>query len=290
LKRLALAGVSSEETRRAYGRALTDFLLWFQAEPRGPFARAVVREYRAKLEADGLAPSSVNVRLSAIRKLAAESADAGFLSGEAAAGIAQVRGAAQRLTMVGNWLERDQAAALLQAPDPTTLRGKRDRAVLGLLIGCGLRRAELANLEVAGIQQREGRWVLIDLIGKGKRVRTVPLPAWGKRLIDEWLAAAGLTDGKVVRAIDKGGRLRGVGVTSKVIWSIVLRYACRIGIPNLAPHDLRRTCAKLCRAAGGDLEQIQLLLGHASIQTTENYLGTIQNLAEAINDRMGLDV
>ena len=96
LKRLALAGVSSEETRRAYGGALTDFLLWFQAEPRGPFARGAVQEYRAKLESDGLAPSSVNVRLSAVRKLAAVAAGAGFLSDEAAAGIAQVPGAAQR--------------------------------------------------------------------------------------------------------------------------------------------------------------------------------------------------
>ncbi len=61
-------------------------------------------------------------------------------------------------------------------------------------------------------------------------------------------------------------------------------------IPKLAPHDLRRTCAKLCRAAGGDLEQIQLLLGHASIQTTEQYLGTKQNLVEAVNDRLGLQL
>ena len=92
------------------------------------------------------------------------------------------------------------------------------------------------------------------------------------------------------RAINKGGRVYGDGLTANVIWSIVQGYAAEIGEPKLAPHDLRRTCAKLCRAAGGDLEQIQLLLGHASIQTTERYLGTRQNLIQAVNDHLGLDL
>ena len=70
----------------------------------------------------------------------------------------------------------------------------------------------------------------------------------------------------------------------------MIKYARQTGLVNkLAPHDMRRTCAKLCRAAGGDLEQIQFLLGHASIQTTERYLGSRQNLKEAVNDRLGLD-
>ncbi len=92
------------------------------------------------------------------------------------------------------------------------------------------------------------------------------------------------------RAVNKGGRIYGEGLTANVIWSVVQAYAAQLGVPRLAPHDLRRTCAKLCRAAGGDLEQIQLLLGHASIQTTERYLGTRQNLIQAVNDHLGLDV
>jgi integrase len=162
--------------------------------------------------------------------------------------------------------------------------------LLALLIGCGLRRSEIAALEFENIEQREGRWVLPDLRGKGGRVRTVPVPAWVKKVLDEWLSTARLTSGKVFRAIDKKGRIWGEGITSKVVWWVVLKYAKQVGIPKLAPHDLRRTCAKLCRAAGGDLEQIQLLLGHASIQTTEQYLGTKQNLIEAVNDRLGIEV
>lgn len=131
--------------------------------------------------------------------------------------------------------------------------------------------------------------MLPDLVGKGGRVRTVPLPAWVKCAVEDW-AAAGLTEGSVFRSINKKGTVWGQGITAKVIWWVVLRYAKQVEIPKLAPHDLRRTCAKLCRAAGGDLEQIQLLLGHASIQTTEQYLGTRQNLIEALNDRLGLEL
>ncbi len=145
----------------------------------------------------------------------------------------------------------------------------RDRAVLGLLLGCAaLRRAELVRLQVDGIQQRSGRWVLPDLKGKGNRVRTVPVPAWVKLLLDEWLRVAGILEGPVFRSVNKGGAVGGQGFTENAVWGIVRQYARDCALGNLAPCDLRRTCARLCRESGGALEQIQLLLGHASIQTT----------------------
>ena len=290
LKRLLLAGISSENSRRAYARALTDFMEWYVREPRGPFSKLVVEEYRTHLGSLQLAPSTINVRLSAIRKLASQAAEAGLLSTELASGIQRLKGARKLGVRAGNWLTKEQASQLLHAPDSKSLKGKRDRALLALLIGCGLRRSELAHLSFWQIQQRDGRWALPDLVGKGGRVRTVPLPAWVKCAVDEWAAAAGLSEGKVFRSINKCGQIWGHGITAKVIWWVVLRYAKQVGIPKLAPHDLRRTCAKLCRAAGGDLEQIQMLLGHASIQTTEQYLGTRQNLVEAVNDRLGLEL
>ncbi len=90
--------------------------------------------------------------------------------------------------------------------------------------------------------------------------------------------------------VNKGGRITGEGISDeKAVWQMVFKYAKATSLGKLAPHDLRRTCAKLCRKAGGDLEQIQMLLGHASIQTTERYLGTEQNLAAAVNDALGLE-
>jgi site-specific recombinase XerD len=285
IKALVLASVTSPHSRRAYGRALDEFLAWSEGRA---FTRAIVQQYRAALEQKGLAPSSINVRLAAIRKLATEAADSGLLAAEQASAIARVKGARRRGVRVGNWLTREQAQALLDAPEAGTMKGKRDRAVLALLIGCGLRRSEIAALGANGVEQRDGRWVIVDLAGKGNRVRTVPVPAWVKTAIDEWTAAAVIREGKLFRSLNKGGAVWGDGITEKVVWWIVQEYAPAIGVNRLAPHDLRRTCAKLCRAAGGDLEQIQFLLGHASIQTTERYLGSRQNLSQAVNDNLGL--
>jgi integrase/recombinase XerD len=186
---------------------------------------------------------------------------------------------------------KDQANDLLNAPDPETLAGKRDRAILAVLLGCGLRRAELLQIKVADLQQREGRWVLPDLAGKGNRLRTVTLPAGVKARIDIWMSAGAITTGRIFRPINKGDAISGPEIKDeKAVWRLVMRYAQATDLGRLAPHDLRRTCAKLCRKAGGELEQIQLLLGHASIQTTERYLGTEQSLAHAVNDSIGLEM
>jgi integrase/recombinase XerD len=133
--------------------------------------------------------------------------------------------------------------------------------------------------------------VFADMEGKGNRIRTVTVPAAVKTRIDAWLEAAKIRDGRIFRPVNKSGELAGEEIRDeKAIWRLVMRYAQQTELGKLAPHDLRRTCAKLCRKAGGELEQIQLLLGHASIQTTERYLGTEQALAHAVNDSIGLDL
>jgi integrase/recombinase XerD len=285
---LVTGAVSSDHSKRAYHKALSDFLNWWVALPvRPPLSKALVQDYTGVLR-QRLAPSSINVRLAAIRKLASEAADNGLLAPELAAGIAKVRGAKRLGVRAGNWLTREQAGRLIEVPSPSTLKGQRDRAILALLVACGLRRAELVSLEVGSFEQREARWVLPDLAGKGGRIRTVPVPGFVKARVDAWIAAAHLTEGPVFRSVGKGGVLKAATMDENAVWLLVEKHARAIGIPKLTPHDLRRTCAKLCRAAGGDIEQIQLLLGHASIQTTERYLGTRQNLVEAVNDRLGL--
>jgi integrase len=130
----------------------------------------------------------------------------------------------------------------------------------------------------------------VDLVGKHGRVRTAPLPTWVKAAIDQWAAAGGLRDGYVFRPVNRADRLGGERLSEKVVWQMLQPYAKAVGLPGIAPHDLRRTCAKLCRASGGELEQIQMLLGHASVQTTERYLGTKQDLIHAPNDAIKLRI
>jgi len=170
----------------------------------------------------------------------------------------------------------------------TDARGKRDRAMLALLLGCGLRRSELVMLKSHQVQKREDHWVIVDLVGKARHVRTVPIPPWVKEDLDAWTSAAGIREGKLFRSVRKNGAVWGSGVTQNVVWYVVKKCAQRAGIDRIAPHDLRRSCARLCHSAGGELEQIQFLLGHISVQTTERYVGCKQRLDKAVNDRIEL--
>ncbi len=109
---------------------------------------------------------SINVRITAVRKLAVEAADNGLLVPELASGIMRVKGVACKGLRLGNWLSVQQAQKLLNAPDATTPKGLRDRAIQAVLLGCGLRRSEVAALTTAHVQQRDGRWCIVDLVGE----------------------------------------------------------------------------------------------------------------------------
>ena len=288
-KAAVVVSLRSPESQRSYLRSIDDFVRWYCSEPRLSFNKNVVTRYRIHLEDQQLAPGTINVRLAAVRRLAYEAADTGLLSPELAAGIRRVKGSKKLGTRLGNWLTVDEARTLWQLPDVHTLKGVRDRAILAVLLGCGLRRGELIDLTQDHLQRREDHWAIVDLVGKAGHVRTVPMPDWVKQTIDDWLNAAGIKQGKLFRCVCRKGSVWGTEMTEKVVWHVVKEYAKRLGVSRLAPHDLRRSCARLCHSAGGELEQIQFLLGHVSVQTTEKYLGCTQRLREAVNDRIGIE-
>jgi site-specific recombinase XerC len=178
--------------------------------------------------------------------------------------------------------DRDRTDDLLHAISATQLI-----AILALLLGCGLRRTELVSeVKVGAIAQN--RWVLVDITGKENRVRSVGVPAWVKAAIDEWTTATAITEGQIFRAVRKGGK----------IWARISRRAqcCRSFSSTPARWVSKSwrpmTCAEPApssAASGGDLEQIKFLLGYASIQTTERYLGAEQDFISAVNDNLGLE-
>jgi site-specific recombinase XerD len=155
LKTLVLDSVSSPITRRIYNMALDEFVLWYALEPRVGFVRATVNAWRVSLELRQLSSSSINVRLSAVRKLALEAAQNGLLDAALAAGVLNVRGAQKRGVRIGQWLSLEQAQTLLNAPDVGILKGLRDCAILAVLLGCGLRRSEVVALTRASSTTRE---------------------------------------------------------------------------------------------------------------------------------------
>jgi integrase len=283
LRQMVLDSVQSIHSKRNYAKALDDVFAFCASRP---LSRALLMEYRTTM--DHLSPSTINVRLSAIRKLVGEARRNGMINLEEAANLNDVPNVRQKGTRLGNWLNREQAKELLTVPDRSTLKGKRDYVIIALLVGCALRRRELASLKIEDIQLREGRWVIIDLRGKGGRIRTVAVPIWVKQGIEAWLAAANIDKGSLLRPLSKSGKIVGDELGDWAIWSVVEQSSKQIGIEHFGAHGLRRTCAKLCRKSGGDLEQIKFLLGHSSIQTTERYLGSEQEIVIAVNDNLGL--
>src|SRR5258705_10339081 len=264
LRKMVLDSVPSPHTRRNYAKALDDLFAFCAGRP---LARSLLMEWRAGMES--LSPSTINVRLSAVRKLVGEARRNNMIGSEEAASLTDVPNIRQKGTRLGNWLTREQAKELLAVPDRSTLKGKRDYVILALLVGCALRRNELAELDVETIQQREGRWVLADLEGKGRRIRTVAIPIWVKHGINAWMTAAGIEDGRLLRSVSKSGKVNRESLSDWAVWSVVEQSSKQIGIEHFGAHDLRRTCAKLCRKSGGGLGEIQFLLGPSPPPTNQ---------------------
>jgi site-specific recombinase XerD len=281
---VVLDSLDSPASRIAYRRSLRDFLLWYRNSGQMVINKATVQRYAADLREQGKSAQNINQRLSAIRKLASEAADMGHIPQDIATGIKNVRGIRAEGIRCGNWLTKQQAQDLLDSPDTTTLKGSRDKAILAVLLGCGLRRNEAAHLTFEHVQMRENRWVICDLKGKRNRTRSIPMPAWTKNAIDQWASRAQISTGRVFRPMNRGGKLTGESLTDQPVADVVTIYAPK----GIAPHDLRRTFAKLAFKGSAGLDQIQMSLGHSSIQTTERYLGVQQNLTDAPCDHLGL--
>src|ERR1700757_3102348 len=141
-KSAVLNSLSCPDAQRGYRHAIDEFVDWYCSEPRPSFSKTVVLRYRMHLESRHLAPGTINLRLGAVRRLAYEAADCGLLSADLAAGIRRVKGVKRLGVRLGNWLTAEQGHALWQAPDCQRLKGKRDRALLALMLACGFWRAE----------------------------------------------------------------------------------------------------------------------------------------------------
>ncbi|MCD9184870.1 MAG: tyrosine-type recombinase/integrase [Pyrinomonadaceae bacterium] len=287
---MVVDGLPSENSRRAYQRHLEEFFIWHLEQNRPELNKALINRYVKSLRERKLSAATINQKLSAVRKFATESEDNGLIDSQVANGIRAVKGVPFRGRRTGNWLNKEDAQRWLNAPDEKTLKGVRDRALLAVLIGCGLRRTEAAILSFSHIQQREGRWAIIDIVGKRDKMRTVPMPSWAKACVDAWKSAAHLEEGFVFRRVNKGDNLMGESITPQAIHDIVVSYAKKLENKGIAPHDLRRTFAKLAHKGGSPIDQIQLSLGHDSINTTEKYLGVEQDLSDAPCDHLGLRI
>lgn len=283
-----LTAVESPNTKSVYGSALRRFFAWFAAtRPADGFGRASIMQYRDHLLSQRLSSSTVNLQLSAIKKLADEAASNGWLDAVTAYSISKVKGLPIRRTRTGRWLTVEQARELLSVTHADTLIGLRDRALLWLLVGCGLRISEALAVTVEQIEERQGRIVLRDVVGKGNRVRVVPVPTNGYAALYEYLTRAGITSGCILRNVNYMGVAHGSRMTRSGATQRVYVCAKAAGI-KLSCHDLRRTFGGLAKRGGAPVSEIQRSYGHASSDTTDRYLGDVIDLETAPCDVTGL--
>jgi len=285
-----IAGQLSTHTRKAYVADIKQFIAFIGGEDRLCFVSkdTVVdfRDYLAKYErvtATGgvkrYQPTTINRKLSVVRQLLAEAADKGVINRNPAARVQGLQ--INRDYSPTQGLSRHEARQVLDAIDTTTLIGKRDHALLSLLIRTGLRRDEVVRLTLASIGERDGHKVL-TVIGKGEKRRLTKLPVDVWRVLDEWLTAAELSEpeSSVFAEVRKRGRgaeavyfvNRVTPLTTDGVWHIVGRRVREAGITkNITPHSLRHTFVTLALAGGAPLHKVQYCAGHADPRTTERY-------------------
>jgi integrase len=277
---MVLKSYRSASTRKVYAAHLQTFITSGHQ-----LTRDAVMDYVAHIrDNQGKSPSTVNHAISALKALAAEAEVQGLLSRLELQGIQSVKSTRAKGQRSGNWLTLAGAQRLKGLPERHRLIGKRDAVIIGLLLGCGLRVDEVQRLTWRHYQEREGRMCLVDIVGKGGRIRTVPIPDWTRQDLNVWcdvIKSKGWygPDEPVLkrarRRITGQTNIERAAPTCNGIWRIVQTYADKMGIPGLAPHDLRRTVARLMRKAGCEWEQIMFVLGHANIQTTMIYVGSV---------------
>jgi site-specific recombinase XerD len=286
----ALEAAESPHTRRAYERSLKMLAEWLGNRE---LNYAVLREYRAHLIAHGHSAQTINSHMAGIRFYAREMAKAGHITVEQSQSLQAIENVKIKGRKLGNWLSVEDATKILNQPDTSTPAGLRDRAILGLLLGAGLRRSEVVGLEMSHFEKRDGRWMLIGVKGKHGRTRNIPIPDWVKALVDQWTERAEIKSGIVVRPVSWSKKkfwIRDERMDTSSLFQIVKKYGKNIGRFQIAPHDLRRTFARLAYEGNAPIKQIQLALGHANQSTTETYVNAQQDLQIAPGDVLGIEI
>lgn len=279
---------NSPRTRENYTAEWSAFVSWVQGHGGLLLNRDTVLAYRAHLLDSGKSPGCVNLALSAIKKIVTEATTRGLLSVGDMTAIVSIKGVPKRGVRVRRWLDDQQVQALFDAVPrsgkyPITVI--RNRALLAALYATAIRKHEFHGLRVEQFMQIGQRWALADIKGKGPRIRTVVLPDWAARAIQNWLEASGIKEGPLFRSVDGAGNLKDE-MTYRGVAEVVLNLGRVAGLGRLAPHDLRRSAADEMRRNGAPMDRISETLGHANEKVTRMYLRQARMLENPATDAL----
>jgi site-specific recombinase XerD len=297
MQKMVLAVINqkqNENTRQNYSSALSKFFSWYHKMGHSGLNREIIREYILYMEQTGYAKSTISTNLSITKQLFNELWKSGVIDNDTYAKLKEIRIKGQKGQKIKTWLNHKEAQLLMKSIRNKNDAAIRDKAILATMLGSGLRRFEVSELNCSQIGKVEQRWAFTNIKGKGERYRTVAIPEWSMNLIERWLEARNnlarnFTD-KLFFSIRKNGTLGNTKISPQAIRNITRDYSIKyLGKPVL-PHDLRRSYAQLSYRAGAPLRQVQISLGHSSIRTTEIYLGLDQDFIKAPGDYIEIEI
>lgn len=258
----ALAGIASPHTRRAYETGIRQLLTWLGGDP---LTADALRGWVDELAVEHSA-ATINLRMAAAKRLCSALEEAGRLDSATAGRIARLKGRKRAGVRLGNWLTEPQIDILLESfgAEPS---GLLDAAIFALLYGAGLRESEAAAFTVENLTRRDGQWLVSIAHGKGDKPRAFAVLDRVAGMLQAWAASASVASGPLLRPV-RGGEC----LSACAIYRRVRAMGERIGVPELAPHDLRRSCGRHIVQNGGEVEQVRLMFGHADTKTTLRYL------------------
>jgi len=271
-------------TRKAAAKKMEDFMRWCDLCGRPPLTPDLVLAYAGKLRDERKSATYIAHCLTAVKKIARAAAMRRWIDSIDLDGILQISGPKIHPTRIGQWLTPEEMVALMHMPDRTTLLGQRDYCILGFMLYCGLRCNEASLVRFEHLQIRDQRPAIVNLVGKGDKARSIPMPAWLYTAAHDWMLAAGIEDGFIVRPLS--GKKRGSRLTRLGVYNAVKRYLTAMGRGECSPHDLRRTFGRVSRDNGAELDQIKQSYGHAKMSTTEQYIGGNLNFRNAPCDML----
>jgi site-specific recombinase XerD len=276
---LAVTNDLAPGSRAVYSGSIREYLAWAEDQHfSGPYASVVA--FKNHLS-ETVSLVTANRKLSAVKKFFQTAANMGLLTEAAYRSVTQVKGFKIQGQKFGRRLTHKEAIKLLLTPDANTFRGRRDRALLGVLLGCGLRRSEVSNLTWGHLVVRDDVLVIENLVGKHNRTRSVPVPKWVVALLDAYWTEARDPKARVFVRVNKYDNIMADKLDDHGIRYVVVEYTKKAGFANIAPHDLRRTFARLARENGAELDEIQNILGHQSVTTTQRYVDAVLDMGRA---------
>ena len=287
---IVLNEANSEKTAVVYEAEIRKFLT-FSAGRGAQSPAQAVGVYKRHLQDEGYAASTINKKLSAIRKFFKMAQREGLIPADQASKAQSVESIPQRGQKKGNWLDVEGMRALLNFPaeeDENEDLVVRDRAIIAVFLSCALRSFELAGLTWGQVQSRKYGdrtiWQLEDIQGKHHRVRTVPIADYAVKALADWrfLCPDPANNRRVFVSMGPDGEWN-ASITTNGIWRIIKHRAAAAGFPEISVHDLRRSAATLLYRRTENIKQAQHMLGHSSVAVTEKYLDTALDVPTVVD-------